>query len=154
MSDRNTRITLDPNNPLDLIPATLATDPASVAVIPVFAPADAANTLVLSAKTRTRRLPPDLAAHMAKTAREAMGGNGSSSEAFEPPTHLEVGRVLLTVPADVARNLAGPAAGRHPTFIFMVRREMYDAAVRQAESGIVLADRLPTGLPVPGIVKP
>lgn len=125
---------LDPRNPFDLLPAALATDPDLVVCLPVFHPADPNGTLVLSAKRRTRRLPPDLAARIAQ-AESVNDGNGGP---VTPPTHLEVGRLLLTVPADVAENLRGPIAERHPVFLMMVHRSFYDDAMRQANSGIIL----------------
>lgn len=142
----------DPFNPLWLIPAALATAPGSVVVLPVFHPAAPTATLVLGAKTHTRRIPPELAAQLAQ--QEADGqGNGKK---VELPTHMEIGRVLLTVPADVALNLRGPVQERHPVFIFSVHRSFYESAVRQAESGIVLATNVPVAGPdYPGrIIKP
>lgn len=140
----------DPLNPLWLIPAALATAPGAVVVLPVFHPAAPASTLVLGAKTHTRRIPPELAAQLAQQEAQDQG-NGKK---VETPTHMVLGRVLLTVPADVAMNLRGPVQERHPTFIFQVHRSFYESAVRQAESGIVLATNMP---PVSGagrIVKP
>lgn len=147
------RVILDPRNPLHLVPATLATNPELVVVLPVFSPHDPNSTLVLSAKRHRRRIPPDLAVKIAQ-AQAAESGNGS--ERVELPTHMEVGRVLLTVPADVAENLRGPAQDRHPVYLFMVHRSAYDAAIRQAETGIILPS---TGIPTandagPRIVKP
>lgn len=140
---------LDPNNPLHLIPAALSTDPSLVVCLPVFHPAAPEHTLVLSSKLRTRRIPPELAAQLAQAEHEASGGNG---QRIDLPTHMEVGRLLLTVPADIAENLRGPVVDRHPLFMIAVRREYYDAAVRQSQSGIVL----PGGVHVAGggIVKP
>lgn len=147
--------TLDPNNPLHLIPAALSADPSLVVCLPVFHPAAPNATLVLSAKLRTRRIPPELAAQLAQAEHEASGaGSGGNGQCVDLPTHMEVGRLLLTVPADIAENLRGPAVDRHPLFMIAVRREYYDAAVRQSESGIVL----PGGVHVTGgrggIVKP
>lgn len=142
----------DPLNPLWLIPAALATAPGAVVVLPVFHPAAPAATLVLGAKTHTRPLSPELAQQLAQ--QEADGqGNGKK---VEPPTHITIGRVLLTVPADIAINLRGPTQERHPTFMFQVHRDFYDSAVRQAESGIVLASNMPVAGPdYPGrIIKP
>jgi hypothetical protein len=139
----------DPTNPLFLIPATLAADPDSVAVLPVFSPHDPESSLVLRARTKLRRLPPDLAAELARRD-AAASGNG---ERAALPTHLEVGHLLLTVPADVAQNLCGPLAERHPIYLFLVRREAYDNAVRQADTGLVLPGP-GVGMPGRGIVKP
>lgn len=125
---------LNPDNPLDLIPAMLATNPEAVAVISVFAPADPDSSLVLGAKTHRRRLPPDLAAKIASD-ESAANGNGTH---VKPPTHIDVGRLLLTIPADLAKNLRGPASERHPLVLIAVHRDAYDMAVRQAQSGIVL----------------
>lgn len=142
-------MTLDPNNPLHLISATLAHHPHLVVTLPVFAPHDPNGTLVLRARTRMRRLPPELAAQLAQMQAEARG-NGTH---VEPPTHIEVGNVLLTIPADMAENLRGPAVNRHPVYLISVHRSAYDAAMRQAETGLVLP-----GSPVAGsggiIVKP
>lgn len=142
---------LDPNNPLHLIPAALSTDPSLIVCLPVFHPAAPDATLVLSAKLRIRRLPPELAAQLAQAEHEASGGNGQH---VQPPTHMEVGRVLLTVPADIAENLRGPAEGRHPLFMIAVRREYYDAAIRQSQSGIVLPGGVHVAGGRGGIVKP
>lgn len=127
-------MTPDPNNPWFLIPATLATNPDAVAALPVFAPHDPASTLVLASKTKVRRLPPDLAARIAQHHAESQG-NGTK---VELPTHMEVGRLLLTIPADIALNLRGPVAERHPVYLVVVRRDAYDATVAQTESRIVL----------------
>lgn len=127
---------LDPNNPFDLLPAALATDPDLVVCLPVFHPADPNGTLVLSAKRRVRRLPPDLAARIVQAEHDKAGPIPIGPTT--PPTHIEVGRLLLTVPADVAENLRGPAADRHPMFLMMVHRSFYTEAVRQANSGIIL----------------
>ena len=140
---------LDPRNPFDIIPATLATNPDLVACVPVFEPHSPDSTLVLAAKLRTRRLPPELAVQWAQSEHEAAGGNGGP---VDVPTHIQVGRVLLTIPADMAANLRGPVAERHPLWLLSVHRSAYDEAMRQAESGIIL----PGGVSVPGggIVKP
>lgn len=133
----------DPLNPLWLIPAALAAAPGAVVVLPVFHPAAPAATLVLGAKTHTRRIPPEMAQQLAQQEADSQG-NGKK---VELPTHMEIGRVLLTVPADIALNLRGPAAERHPVFLFSVHRDFYDSAVRQAESGIVLASTVPVAGP-------
>lgn len=147
---------LDPRNPYHLLPATLATNPDAVVCLPIFSPHDPNSTLVLSAKLRTRAIPHDLAVEMARRQAESIGsGNGSSDPQIELPTHMVVGRVLLTVPADIAENLHGPVQDRHPIYLFSVHRSVYDAAMRQAESGIVLASAMPTGPgPGTGLVKP
>lgn len=140
-------MTLDPQNPWHLLPGVLASNPDAVAALPVSVPHDPDGSLVLSAKTRTRRLPPDLAAKILRDA-AAESGNGHDLVA---PTHVEVGRVLLTTPADLAKNLAGPVADRHVVYLMVVRRDVYDGIMEQATSRIVRATSMPTG---PLIVKP
>lgn len=142
-------IILDPNNPLHLVPATLATNPGAVAVIPVFSPAAPDQTLVLRSRVHLRRLPPELAAQLARQEAESRG-NGAK---VEPPTHLEVGRLLLTIPADLAKNLRGPVEQRHPLWIFSVHRAVYDDAIRQATTGIVLPGHVAASTGG-GIIKP
>ena len=150
------RTMLNPDVPLDLLRGALAAYPDAVAVLPIFAPAAPDETLVLSAKIRTRRLPPDLAA---KLAAEDAGATGNGTRPALP-THITVGRLLLTVPADIAENLCGPAAERHPMCLVIVHRDVYNEAMRQARSGIVLAGpgAMPPGVPPVGgggrIVKP
>lgn len=138
---------LDPTNPLHLIPVTLATNPSAVAVLAVFSPHAPEETLVLRARRHLRRLPPDLALQLAQAEAEAQG-NGTK---IDPPTHLETGRLLLTIPADMALNLRGPASERHPLYLFSVHRSVYDAAMRQADSGLVLPT---SSSPGGGIIKP
>lgn len=138
---------LDPRNPFDLLPATLATNPHLVACIPVFEPHSPDSTLVLAAKLRNRRLPLDLAAQWARSEHEAAGGNGGP---VDVPTHITVGRLLLTIPADVAANLRGPVEERHPLWLMSVHRSAFDDAMRQAQSGIILRASIIGG----GIVKP
>lgn len=139
---------VDPDNPWLLFPYTLATAPGSIVAIPVFSPVDPAQSLVLKAKTVNRQLPPDLAAHIAQQQATASGG----SSQVELPTHLVVGRVLLTVPADLAENLRGPDSEKHVYFLVVVKRDQYDEVKRQSESGIVLPDaKTVNGL---GIIKP
>lgn len=139
---------LDPDNPWLLLPHTLATSPDSVAALPVFLPSDPNSTLVLKARTVNRHLPPDLAAHIAQSRATASGG----SSQVELPTHITVGRVLLTIPADLAENLRGPVKDRHVVWLVAVKRGCYDDVARQARSGIVLPDaKTVSGL---GIIKP
>jgi hypothetical protein len=141
-------VTIDPNHPWLLLPHTLATNPEAIVALPVFSPADPNSSLVLKARTVNRRLPPDLAAHIAQQQAEASGGSAQ----IELPTHLVVGRLLLTVPADLAENLRGPVEDRHVAYLVVVRRDQYDAVKRQAETGIVLPDASTAkGL---GIIKP
>lgn len=138
----------NPDDPWVLFPFTLATAPGSIVAIPVFSPVDPAQSLVLKAKTVNRQLPPDLAAHIA---REQAAASGGSSQ-VELPTHLVVGRLLLTIPADLANNLRGPDADKHCYYLVVVRRDQYDEVKRQSESGIVLPDaKTVSGL---GIIKP
>lgn len=134
-------INVDPNNPLSLIPFALATNPDAVAVLPIFHPAAPNATMVLRSRTILRRLPQELAEQMAQQAATEQGNGGK----VELPSHLEIGRVLLTIPADVAQNLKGPAQDRHPLFMFAVRRELYDDLMRRAESGLVLPSMMPSG---------
>lgn len=130
---------IDPNNPFQLIPLALSTDAASVVALPIYAPATPTTTLVIKAKNRTQRIPPELAAKIAAESPVPANGNGNGSSHPDTPTHIEVGRLLLTIPADIADNLNGPESERHPVYLMIVHRGMYDAAVRQAETGIVLA---------------
>lgn len=139
---------VNPDDPWVLFPFTLATSPGSIVAIPVFSPADPTQSLVLKAKTVNRQLPPDLAAHIAQQQAAASGG----SSQVELPTHLTVGRVLLTFPADLADNLKGPNADKHCYYLVVVRRDQYNEVRRQSESGIVLPDaKTVSGL---GIIKP
>jgi hypothetical protein len=125
---------LDPQNPLDLIPAALATAPDAVVVIPVFAPGAPDATLVLRARTRIRPISPELAAKLAAED-VTTKGNGTRPQI---PTHIEIGQVLLAIPADVAKNLRGPVAERHPVYLFTVHRGFYEDAMRQATTGLVV----------------
>lgn len=139
---------IDPDNPWLLLPHTLAANPDAVVAIPVFSPSDPESTLVLKAKRHLRRLPPELAAHLARQEAAVSGG----TQPTDLPTHLEVGRVLLTIPADLAENLRGPAGERHVLWLVAVKRDHYDAVKRQTETGIVLPDAANVkGL---GIIKP
>lgn len=143
-------MSLDPSNPFVLIPTALAQSPDLVVALPVYSPSAPDMTLVLGAKRHLKRLPPALALQMAQ--QEAQDkGNGSGP--VKPPTHLEIGRLLLTVPVDMALNLRGPESERHPVFLISVHRSVYDEAVRQQRSGIVLPG---VGMTNPGsrIVKP
>lgn len=140
-------MTLDPTNPHHLLAGVTAAFPDAVAALPVSVPHDPDSSLVLKAKTRTRRLPPDLAAKIAQDAASA-AGNGHD---IQTPTHIEVGRLLLTVPADIAKNLAGPVDSRHVVYLMVVRRDVYDGIMEQATSRIVRATSMPAG---PLIVKP
>ncbi len=140
-------MTLDPRNPFHLLAGVTAAFPDAVAALPVSVPHDPDASLVLKAKTRTRRLPPDLAAKIARDA-ASDAGNGHDLQA---PTHIEVGRLLLTVPADIAKNLAGPLDSRHVVYLMVVRRDVYDGIMEQATSRIVRATSMPAG---PLIVKP
>lgn len=140
-------IVLDPMNPLHLIPVALAQSPDSVIVLPVFAPHAPDSTLVLRAQKRRMPIPPEFARQLAQSD-TATQGNGTCAEV---PTHIDVGRLLLTVPADVAENLRGPVAQRHPLYLISVHRELYDDAIRQATSGIVLPGAPMSG---GGIIKP
>lgn len=138
---------LDPNNILHLLPATLATNPGAVAVLPVFAPASPDTSLVIRARVKVQPIPKNIAQQLARA--EAAGkGNGGP---VQLPTEIEVGRLLLIVPADMAANLQGPEAGRHPLYLVSVYRSVYDAAVKQAETGIVLPG---SGIVGSGIVRP
>lgn len=141
----------DPNNPFFLIPATLAANPGLVVCLPVFAPAIPDHSLVLSVKRRLRPIPPELAAQLAQ--QEARSNGGGDKGPIVPPSHIEVGRLLLTIPADMADNLRGPVEERHPVYLISVHRDAYEEAKRQSESGIILPS---SGKVVPGsvIVKP
>lgn len=139
---------VNPDDPWILFPFTLAANPGSIVAIPVFSPADPTQSLVLKSRTVNRQLPPDLAAHIAQQQAAASGG----SSQVELPTHLIVGRLLLTVPADLAVNLRGPDSDKHVYYMVVVRRDHYDEVKRQSESGIVLPDaKTVQGL---GIIKP
>lgn len=143
---------IDPTNPLQLIPYALATNPGAVVVLPVFHPAAPNATMVLKSRTILRKLPPELAEQLTRQAAVEQG-NGRR---IELPTHLEMGRVLLTTPADIAANLRGPVQERHLLFLFSVHRDLYDDLMRRAESGLVLPSevRMPTSGSGGGIIKP
>ena len=151
---------LDPNNPLHLISGALATNPEAVVTLPVFAPHDPDSTLVLRARKRVQRISPELAAKIQaeEVARHAHThqGNGSTPPDLTLPTHIELGRLLLNVPADVADNLRGPVLERHPIYLIMVHRGFYDQAIRQADSGLIIPGSGPAPASVVGsrIIKP
>lgn len=141
-------------DPFQLIPAMLATHPAAVVALPVFVPSDPASTLIITSKKRRQPISPDLARRIAK---EQAHGNGSAGHlAADLPTHIDVGRMLLTVPSDVAEAFRGPVAGRHVAYLILVHREAYDSVLRQAETGIVLAgpQDMPPRAVRSGIIKP
>jgi hypothetical protein len=141
-------------DPWSLVPFMLATHPSAVAAIPIFAPHDPDSTLILRARRHSQRIPPELAARIAQS--QAAAASGSTSEASQLPTHIDVGRLLLTIPADVAENFRGPVLDRHVAYLVLVQRDAYDGAKRQAETGIVLPGGPVNGTvsPFRGIVKP
>lgn len=132
-------VRIDLTDPWNLIPAMLGNSPGAVAAIPVQVPHDPDSSLVLTAKVRTQPIPRELAERIAQEQAAASGGTGGPQHAESPlPTHIEVGRLLLAIPSDLARNLHGPVGERHVAYLVVVHREAYDAAARQAETGIVL----------------
>jgi hypothetical protein len=122
-------LTLDLTNPWGLIPGMLAMNPAAVVALPVFVPHDPSSTLIITAKRRRQAITPEIARQLVP----------ENTPAHELPTHVDVGRLLLTIPSDVAMSFRGPASGRHVAYLVLVAREAYDEAERQAKSGIVLA---------------
>lgn len=104
----------DFSNPLFLLNEALEHAPESVHIMP-FA------HLVLSAKVKKVKVEKD----------------------GHRPEVAETGRVLVDVPAMVARSLRKPPAERDFLMLVHVRREVVEELERRAESGIVL----------PGVVR-
>lgn len=149
----NVRVNL--TDPWQLLPTMLATNPSAVFSLPIFVPHDPDSTLILRARKHTQRIPPELAARIAQS--QAAAAGGSTQEAGVLPTHIEVGRLLLTIPSDIADNFRGPVSDRHVAYLVLVERGAYNAVARQAESGIVLPGPRPVsvnGNGRPLIVKP
>lgn len=122
-------VNLDLTNPWQLLPGMLAMNPSAVVALPVFVPHDPSSTLIIMAKRRRQAITPDIARQLAPEV----------TRPHDLPTHVDVGRLLLTIPSDVAQNFRGPAGERHVAYLVLVQREAYDEAERQARSGIVLA---------------
>lgn len=137
-------------DPFQLLPLMLATNPSAVFSLPIFVPHDPDSTLILRAHKHTRRIPPELAARIAQS--QAAAAGGGTQEAGILPTHIEAGRLLLTIPSDIADNFRGPVSDRHVAYLVLVERGAYDGAVRQAQSGIVLPG--PGAMPVNGNGRP
>lgn len=122
-------LTLDLTNPWQLLPGMLASNPLAVVALPVFVPHDPSSTLIITAKRRRQAITPDIARQLAP----------EGTRPQDLPTSIDVGRLLLTIPSDVAQNFRGPVGERHVAYLMLVQREAYDEAERQARSGIVLA---------------